>query len=49
MGMKSVRWKIENRVLEKIGYMVRMENERLKKASTFGWYEGLEMKIRRHV
>ena len=44
LGVKSVRWKIEKRVLERIGHVVRMENDRLTKAMVFGWYEGLEGK-----
>ena len=39
-GVKSVRWKIEKRVLEKIGLVVRMGNEMLTKAIVFEWYEG---------
>ena len=31
LGMKSVRWKTANRVLERIHHAVRMENDRLKK------------------
>ena len=42
LGVKSVRWKIEKRVLERIGHVVRMGNERLTKAAVFGWYERLE-------
>ena len=42
LGMKSVAWKIEKRVLERIGHVVRMGNERMVKAFVFGWYEGLE-------
>lgn len=42
LGVKSLRWKIEKRVLERIGHVVRMGNERLTKAAVFGWYEGLE-------
>ena len=44
LGVKSVRWKIEKRVLERIGHVVRMGNDRLAKAMVFGWYEGLEGK-----
>ena len=44
LGVKSVRWKIEKRVLERIGHVVRMKNDRLIKAMVFGWYEGLEGK-----
>ena len=44
LGVKSVRWKIEKRVLERIGHVVRMGNDRLTKAMVFGWYEGLEGK-----
>ena len=42
LGVKSVRWKIEKRVLERIGHVARMGNERLTKAMVFGWYERLE-------
>ena len=42
LGVKSVRWKIEKRVLERIGHVVQMGNERLTKAMVFGWYEKLE-------
>ena len=44
LGVKSVRYKIEKRVLERIGHVVRMEDDRLTKAMVFGWYEGLEGK-----
>ena len=44
LGVKSIRWKIEKRVLERIGHVVRMKNDRLTKAMVFGWYEGLEGK-----
>merc|ERR1711867_105278 len=47
LGVKSVRWKIEKRVLERIGHVVRMGNERLTKAMVFGWYEGLEGKAKK--
>ena len=42
LGVRSVRWKIEKRVLERIGHVVRMGNERMTKALVFGWYERLE-------
>ena len=42
LRVRSVRWKIEKRVLERIGHVVRMGNERLTKAAVFGWYEGLQ-------
>jgi len=42
LEIKSVRWKIEKRLLERIGHVVRMENDRLDKAFVFNWYEGLE-------
>ena len=47
LGVKRVRWKIEKRVLERIGHVVRINNDRWTKAMVFGWYEGLEGKIRR--
>ena len=42
LGIKSVEWKIERRVLERIGHVVQMENDRLTKAVVLGWWEGLE-------
>ena len=40
--MKRVRWKIEKRVYERIGHVMRMDDDRLVKAVILGWYEGLE-------
>ena len=37
-----MEWKIERRVLERIGHVMRMENDRLPKAVVLGWWEGLE-------
>ena len=42
LGIKSVEWKIERRVLERIGHVMRMGNDRLTKAVVLGWWEGLE-------
>ena len=42
LGIKSVEWKIERRVLERIRHVMRMENDRLTKAVVLGWWEGLE-------
>ena len=42
LGIKSVEWKIERRVLERIGHVMRMKNDRLTKAVVLGWWEGLE-------
>ena len=42
LGIKSVEWKIERRVLERIGHVMRMGNERLTKAVVLGRWEGLE-------
>ena len=39
-----MEWKIERRVLERIGHVMRMENDRLMKAVVLGWWEGLEGK-----
>ena len=41
LGIK-LEWKIERRVLERIGHVMRMENDRLTKAVVLGWWEGLE-------
>ena len=42
LGVKSAVWKIEKRVYERIGHVMRMGNERITKAMVLGWYEGLE-------
>ena len=42
LGVKSVRWKIEKRVLERIGHVMRMEDDRMTKALVLGWMEDLE-------
>ena len=42
LGVKSLRWKIEKRVLERIGHVMRMENDRTVKAVVLGWMEDLE-------
>ena len=36
LGVKRIRWKIEKRVLERIGHIVTMGNEILTKAIVFG-------------
>ena len=42
LGVKSVRWKVEKRVYERIGHVMRMSDERMVKAVVLGWYEGLQ-------
>ena len=42
LGVKSVRWKVERRVLERIGHVMRMGDERLVKSAVLGWWEDLE-------
>ena len=42
LGVRSIAWKIEKRVLERVGHVVRMGNERLTKVAVFGWLECLE-------
>ena len=44
LGVKTLEWKIEKRVLERIGHVLRMDNGRVTKAVVLGWYEGLEGK-----
>ncbi len=41
-GIKSIRWKIEKRCLERLGHIMRMEDDRLVKVVTLGWMEELE-------
>ena len=42
LGIKSLRWKIEKRILERIGHVMRMDDDRLVKAVVLGWVEQLE-------
>ena len=42
LGVRSIRSKIERRVLERIGHVMRMGNGRQTKAVVLGWFEGLE-------
>ena len=40
--MKSVRWKMEKRVYERTGYVMRVSDERVVKSVVLDWYECLE-------
>ena len=42
LGVKSVQWKIETRVLERVGHVMRMKDESLTKVAVLGWYKKLE-------
>jgi hypothetical protein len=42
LGIKSIRLKIEKRCLERLGHLMRMDDDRLVKAVTLGWMEQLE-------
>ena len=42
LDVKSIRWKIEKRSLERLGHVMRMEDQRTTKAAILGWYEELE-------
>ena len=42
LGIKSLRWKIEKRTLERIGHVMRLPDDRMVKAATLGWLEDLE-------
>ena len=42
LRIRAVECKIEKRVLERIGHVMRMGDERIAKAVVLGWYEGLE-------
>ena len=39
---KTIRWKVERRVLQRIGHVMRMDNERATKEATLGWLQKLE-------
>ena len=42
LGVRSVRWKIEKRVLERMGHVMRMDDSRMTKACILGWMGQLE-------
>ena len=42
LGVKSLRWKIEKRTLERIGHILRMSDERPVKIAVMGWLGSLE-------
>ena len=42
LGVKSLRWKIEKRCLERIGHVLRMDDSRMVKAVVLGWMDKLE-------
>ena len=42
LGVKTLRWKVERCVLQRIGHVMRMENARATKAATLGWLQKLE-------
>ena len=42
LGVKSVRLKVEKRVLKRMGHIMRMEDDRTVKAVTLGRLEDLE-------
>ena len=47
LGVRSLRWKIEKRVLERIGHVMRMEEGRMVKAVVLGWVKGLEKWVKK--
>ena len=42
LNIRSVEWKIEKRVLERIGHILRKENDKLIKIAVSGWMKELE-------
>ena len=42
LGVKSVQWMIEKKVLERVGHVMRMKDESLAKVAMLGWYKKLE-------
>ena len=42
LGVKSIRWKVEKRVLERIGHVMRMGDDRVVKGMVLGWWDKLE-------
>ena len=42
LGVKSLRWMVEKRALERLGHVMRMDDSRMTKAASLGWMEELE-------
>ena len=42
LGVRSIRWKVEKRCLERIGHVLRMKDDRMVKAVVLGWMSKLE-------
>ena len=42
LGVRSIRWKVEKRCLERIGHVFRMDDSRMTKAVVLGWMDELE-------
>ena len=42
LRVKNIRWKIEKRVLERIGHVMRMEDTRHTRVVVLGWLEDLK-------
>ena len=42
MHLKTLRWKIEKRMLERMGHVFRMEDGRQTKVAVLGWLKELE-------
>ena len=42
LDVKTIRWKVEKRVYERIGHVMRMDDDRQVKAAILGWMEDLE-------
>ena len=47
LGVKSLRWKIEKRVYERMGHVLQMEDGRLVKSIVFGWLKNLEERAKK--
>ena len=47
LGVRSLRWKIEKRVYERMGHVLRMDDDRLVKSIVFGWLRNLEERAKR--
>ena len=42
LGIKSIQWKIEKRMLERIGHVLRLPIKRLVKTANLGWMADLQ-------
>ena len=47
LEVKSLRWKVEKSVLQRIGHVLRMENDKPTKTAVFAWLTDIDQRSKR--